>query len=161
MNIIKQIKDKYSSIFDFEDDFTIGNYKFNLYARYKQENAKCFISPATKIYSYTNNEHIFLKDDANSDIDFEELKKFFMYVYKDFIKVDSNHMSSTITVIYIASKIDDITERQIKKFKFDKSYCFGFKGFVKGKLIVFDPSTNKAYENKLALGDAKKMGFFA
>ncbi len=160
MDVIDKIKSNYSHIFDFKDDFVLGKYSFKLYARYNQENSKCFISPKTKIYSYSNNEHIFFKEYSNSSIDFDEINEFFKFVYNDFIEVDENHMSSIITLICFVSEVDDASKKLIKKFKFDKSYSFGLKGFVKGKLIVFDTFNNVAYENKLALGDAKKFGFF-
>ncbi len=161
MHIIDNLKTNYSHVFDFKDGFVFGNHNFELYARYSQENLKYFGSKKIEIYSFSNNEHLFVKNLGNKAINFEELKAFFLDVYSNFIEVDDKHMSTLITVILAVEGIDDETKRLVTKFKFYKSYMFGLKGFVNGKLIVVDISDNKAYENKLAKGDAVKLNLLA
>ncbi len=158
MHIINNFKSNYSHVFDFEDEFVLGTFNFDLYARYSQENFKYFGSKKMELYSFSNNEHLFFKY-LDDKIDFDMLKEFFLKIYNEFIVVDDKHMSSIITVVYVVNSMDEKTKKLIKKFSFYKSYMFGLKGFVNGKLIVLDGNENKAYENKLASGDAKKLGF--
>ncbi len=161
MQIIDNLKTNYSHVFDFKENFAFGNHKFELYARYYQENLKYFGSKKIEVYSFSNNEHLFIKNLANQKIDFDKLKGFFLDVYNNFIEVDDKHMSSLITVILLVDSLDQKTAKLVKKFKFYKSYMFGLKGFVNGKLIVVDINNNKAYENKLAKGDADKLKLLA
>ncbi len=161
MRMIDNLKNNYSSLFDFQDNFQLGSYSFDLYASYYQENIKYFGSKKLEIYSFTNNEHLFLKDLGDQEVSFEKLKDFFSYVHKNFIVVDDKHMSSVITVIYLVNKLTKESQKKIKKFSFYKSYLLGLKGFVNGKLIVIDKTTNLAYENKLAKGDAARLKLLA
>lgn len=158
MQITKNLKKYYSHMFDFYDDYTIGQWQFNLYARFYQENLRYFGSKKLEIYSFNNNEHLFVKEIENNNCDvIFKTKDFFDYCYNNLVEVDDKHMSTVITLIYVVSNVDDETKKFISKFKFDKSYAFGFKGWVKGKLIVIDRNDYSAYENKLAKGDAVKL----
>lgn len=160
MQVIEILKDNYSSVFDFKDDFILGGYQFDLYARYYQENVRYFGMKKFEIYSFSNNEHLFYKNLGDEKIDFEALKRFYSYVCSDFIQVDDKHMSSIVTVIYKVNHLDEESKRMIKKFSFYKSYLFGLKGYVNGKLIVLDALDRKACENKFAKGDAERLKLF-
>ncbi len=161
MQIIDNLKTNYSHLFDFDDDFVFGSFKFDLYARYTQENLKYFGSKKIELYSFSNNEHLFFKKVDDNAINFEEIKEFLLKLYHEFIVVDDKHMSSTITLVYAVNSIDEDTKKLIKKFSFYKSYRFGLRGFVNAKLIVLDLGENKAYENKLAKGDALRLKLLA
>ncbi len=157
MCLIERIKNNLSHLFNFKDSFTVGDYTFDLYGLFYQENMKYFGSKKLKVYEFNNNEHLFLKDIGQEPIDLDEVKNCFMYLYNHFIEPDENHMVSVITLIYVVDKIDEHMVRKIKKFSFYKSYKFGFYGYVTGKLIVVDKSTSTAYESKAAKGDIAKM----
>ncbi len=157
MHIKDNLIKNYSNVFDFEDEFVLGEYKFDLYAKFYQENLKYFGSKKIEVYSFTNNEHLFYKHLGNNQIDFGEIKNVLLYAYKNLVKVDDKHMSSLITLIYSVDSLKDSEKKLIKKFSFYKSYMFGLKGYVNGKLIVLDLGENKAYENKMAKGDAIKL----
>ncbi len=157
MQMIDNLKDNFSHLFNFEDDFKVGDYSFDLYAKYYQENLKYFGSKKLKIYEFTNNEHLFIKDLKDEKFNLDKVLGCFLYMYDNFIDADENHMSSLITLIYLVDGVDDEMIKKIKKFKFYKSYKFGFRGYVNGKLIVLDKNQHIAYENKMARGDAARL----
>ncbi len=157
MRIKNNLKNNYSNVFDFEDEFVLGEYKFDLYAKFYQENLKYFGSKKVELYSFTNNEYLFYKNLGDKRIDFNQIKDIFLYAYKNLVQVDDKHMSSLLTQIYSINSLTDSEKKQIKKFSFYKSYMFGLKGYVNGKLIVLDLGANEAYENKMAKGDALKL----
>ncbi|MDO4772842.1 MAG: hypothetical protein Q4A72_04720 [Bacillota bacterium] len=161
MRVVESLKSNYSGVFDFQDPFVLGPYSFDLYARYYQENTRYFGSKKLEIYSFSNNEHLFYRTLGDRSIDFEELRNFYLYMCNEFIQPDDKHMSTVITVIYAVDKLEESERKQIQSFKFYKSYLFGLKGYVHGKLIVLDLSQNKAYENKFARGDAARLKLLA
>ncbi len=157
MQMIDNLKNNFSHLFNFEEDYRVGDFSFDLYARYYQENLKYFGSKKLKIYEFTNNEHLFITDMTDREFNLDDVFACFMYMYEHFIKADENHMSSLVTLIYLVDGVDDEMKKKISKFKFYKSYKFGFRGYVNGKLIVVDKSQQIAYENKMARGDAAKL----
>ncbi len=157
MQLVDNLKKNFSHLFNFEDNYVLGEYSFDLYAKFYQENLKYFGSKKVKIYEFNNNEHLFVKKIKDGNLDIDYVNSCFLYMYDNFIKPDSNHMSSLITLIYVVESLDDEIKKKVKKFSFYKSYKFGFNGYVNGKLIVIENSTGIAYESKLAKGDAIRL----
>ncbi len=157
MQLIERLKNNFSHLFNFEDNYSVGDYEFDLYAIYFQHNLKYFGSKKVKLWEFNNNEHLFIKDLGDGKINLDEINDCFLYMYNNFIEADENHCASVITLIYMIDELDDALKKKIKKFKFYKSYKFGYHGYVTGKLIVIDKGQNAVYESKAAKGDAVKM----
>jgi len=136
----EKMKERLIRYFDIEEDFKYKDYIFDLYGIYNLRNEKYLASKKLTIYAFENNEYIFLKH-------YPEINVFvldgFIEILKesidDFITPHDEHMSSTITGLLAVDSLDDEELiKKIKKFKFQKSFLFGLKGWVDIRLIIVD-----------------------
>ncbi len=159
MQLIESFKENFTHMFDFFDNYTYDDREFILYAKYNQRNTRYFASKKIEIYSFSNNEHIFMQNiessfDEKNLIDIDDFVRTNM---DDIVRPHDEHMSTVISMIVFCSGIDDNVIKQIKKFKIHKSFKFGFNGWADTKLIVVVKGKNLAYENKFAKGDAVRL----
>jgi hypothetical protein len=143
--------DKLTRYFDIEKNFKVGRINFDFIARYNQRSAKYFLMKNMEIYSFENNELILYKnyDEVTKD-DIDSLVDLFSDFTDKIVDRKEDHMSSVVTfLIETKNPLDKKTLRKIKRTKLYKSYMFGLKGWVNGKIIIVDPSQNTGVANKL------------
>lgn len=158
-NFKATIKSKLEAYFDIKESYTLGEVEFPLYAVFNQRNAKYMLLKNVEIYAFENNEHIFLKtlDQPLCSEDLVWLKSFLEKHVKDIITYDKDHMSSSITMIFESKMPENSVQKQLEKFKFYKSFAFGFKGWVNAKVMLIDPTSDCGIANKLGRDDLKKF----
>lgn len=156
---LNQLKDNLTKYFDIELEKRIGSKRFSLYGRYYTRNSKYFALKKVEVYSFTINEYILYNNSSNVNVDYiNELKEYIKDNVDNIVIRDKESMSSGITLLISSDEdIDKETINAIKKFKFYKSYNWGFKGWVNVKLIFINIKTNQAYSN--ALGRREKKRF--
>jgi hypothetical protein len=66
-------------------------------------------------------------------------------------------MSSTITLIIEGPLPSLEIQNRISKYKFYKSFLFGLRGWVNGKIMLIDPDRNVGVTNKFGKNDLKKF----
>lgn len=160
MDYTEKIKGKLHRYFDISDDFQFGGENFEFYAQFNQRNVRYVLTKSAEVFAFNNNEYIFYQkiDGSYTRENILDLKKFLEKHVDSIIKIDNEHMSSFITLIFETNEAIDIKIiREIEKFKFYKSYLFGFRGWVNCKLIVIDKLTNSVFTNKLARENAKNL----
>lgn len=144
--------------FDIEYNKEVFDLNFDMTAAFNQRSAKFMLLKSAEIYAFKNNEYIFYKrieDKLNNDL-LEKLKIFLNKHFDKIVQVDKEHMSSVITFIICSDETpDDDIIKNIKKFKFYKSFSFGLKGWVNAKLIFVNPNDELAVVNKFAKGTEK------
>lgn len=146
-------------MFDFSENFEIGGRTFSLYGRYFRRNSKFFAVKKVEIYAFSNFEHIFLHkvDGHFSERDFNSLLADLKEHVEEIVKPNHEHMSSVLTLVVECDSLDGALIQKVEKFKYRRSFCFGFCGWVDIKVLIVEKSTGKAYESKLASGDAARL----
>lgn len=137
--------------FDLNYGNTIDNMYFDITGRYYQRNSRYFLSKNLEIYAQKNNEYLFFKEYERTvdEDDIDGLLEFLKRNVDDLIDQDDEHMESVIILLLSCSfPVKASTRSKIEKFKFYKSYKFGFNGWVNGKIIVVDPFQKKYISNK-------------
>lgn len=145
--------------FDIKENFKLGHHEFDMFANYNQRSAKYMLMKKYEMYAFKNNEYIFHKK-INGDFTDEHLKwlnEFYKYHVDDIVTFDSEHMQSTITIIFECKMPSQEIIKKISKFKYYKSYSFGLKGWVNGKVLLIDPNLNDGIGNKLGQKDLKRF----
>lgn len=158
-NYREHLKKGLQRYFDITEDYQIGHHQFDLYANFNQRNARYMLSKQIEVYAYATNEYIFHKkfDQAFCEDDFEWLKSFYNDYATTLMQSNKEHMSSTVTVI-IESPLPTVDiKRKLEKFKYYKSFAFGLKGWINGKVLLIDPSMNQGISNKYGKGDMKRF----
>lgn len=160
-NVYKDfLKEKLVRYFDIKEDCNYLGENFDLFATFKQRNARYMISKKMEIYSFEENEFIFYRKLNKRFIidDLENIDSFINTNVDEIINISKDHMSSFITFILETElPIDSVTAKKIEKFKFYKSYMFGLKGWVNAKIMVINTKENQLVANKLGQRDVKKF----
>lgn len=154
-----KLKNSLARYFDMELDKTLGGKRFSLYGRYYTRNAKYFALKKIEVYSFTVNEYILYNNCNRVNIDYiNELEDYIKDHVDDIVIRDEECMSSGITFLISSEEdIDKETIKAVKKFKFYKSYNWGFKGWVNVKLIFVNLKTNQTYSNTLGRREEKRF----
>ncbi|MFD3158505.1 hypothetical protein ACFIJ5_16890 [Haloimpatiens sp. FM7330] len=159
---MNKFSEKLKSYFDIEYDKKIFDRKFNMFAKFNQRTSRYLILKKAEFYAFQNNEYIFYEN-IYENIDRSHIlhiKNFLDENVEKIININKEHMCSILTFILCGNiDLDDDTKKAIKRFKYYKSFAFGFKGWVNVKLIFINPETNDIYTNKFGRGDVKKLLF--
>lgn len=147
------------SYFDIEEDYNFGEACFDLYATFNQRNAKYMLLKNVEIYAFTSNEYILHKrlDGALKIEDLGWMKKFLDDNLENIVDHNQEHMSSVVTFLFECPLPDKEVTKQIKKFKYYKSFKFGLKGWVNVKIMVIDPASKSGITNKLGKRDLPRF----
>lgn len=149
-------------MFDFTENYEIGGRTFPLYGRYFRRNSRYFAVKKVEIYAFSNFEHIFLHRAAGhfSEQDFDSVLTHLKSHLEEIVKPNHEHMSSLITLIVECNSLDETLVQKIQKFKYRKSFQFGFQGWADIKVLVAERTNGLAIESRLARGDAERLKLF-
>ena len=132
------IEKRLEKSFDLERNYTINNYVFDIFAKYNARTERYILTKTTVIDAVENNEYCFIKF-------FDSLNQDHLKIYIDsligtidiLVNPTKEHMSSTITGVIVVDKKPNINIiDDIKRFKYNKGFAFGFKGWVDIRLIL-------------------------
>jgi len=156
---LNKLESNLKRYFDIELDKELSGKRFSLYGRYYTRNAKYFALKKIEVYSFTVNEYILYNNCDCVNVEYiNELKDYLNNHVDDIIIRDKEYMSSGITFLVSSEgNIDKETIKAVKKFKFYKSYNWGFKGWVNVKLIFVNIKTNQTYSNALGRKEEKRF----
>jgi len=142
--------EKLSENFDISRDFEISPFIFDYHAQLNIKNSKFAVVKEVKIYEFENNEHLIIK--FNSIFDTKDIKNEISSIesnLKEIVKPHSEHMSSQILLVHICeSEIPEDLEKLASRYKFQKGFAFGFKGWADLALVVVSLKENRVITHK-------------
>lgn len=144
------IEKRLGEYFDFVRDFPFDGVTFDLKAISNVRNEKYFAFKEATLYAYENNEILLFKytEKMNDDI-FEKLSNMMKENIVEFVDLSDDHMSSLINcVIVVDEEIEESLIEKVKKFKYHKSFSFGFKGWADMMFTVVNLKDGQVYNNK-------------
>lgn len=148
--------------FDLEYDKEINGFKFDIVAKFYQRSAKYMLMKKAEIYAFQTNEYIFYNT-IDKTFNANSLKSYYNFLNEnvdEIVDINDEHMSTIITFLFsTADDLDDNLIREVKKFKFHKTFKFGLKGWVDTRLFIVNPITQKIYSNKFGRREKKKFLF--
>ncbi len=132
------LKKRFEKNFDLIDDYKIGNYEFDLFAKYNLKVEKYILTKKTVICALENNEYCFIKVfDTLDEHGFNKYTDTLIEAVDVLVNPTQEHMSSIITgVIVLKNKPSIHIIDAVKKFKYHKGFAFGFRGWVDIRLIL-------------------------
>ncbi|MGH4119441.1 hypothetical protein [Clostridium sp.] len=155
---MKELIKKFQRNFDLEYNKQMGGINFDFTGEFNQRSIKYMFLKAAEVYAFKSHEYVFYKsvDYKFGALDISKIKSLIDENVNAIIKMDAEHMASVITFIFSSTESPDLeTQEAIKKFKYYKSFLFGFKGWVNVKLIFINSNTNKVITNKFARANEK------
>ncbi len=159
MGLPDKLQSSLSHMFDFYDDYRVGETVFPLYGKYYARSARYFAVKKAELFAYSNFEHLFyyLVAGQLSETVFDSLCATLLDHVDTLVKPNDEHMSSMLTLIIECDTITTELSRRISKYKYRKSFKFGFYGWVQLKIMVVVKAEKYAIENKAARGDAERL----
>ncbi len=159
MNLSEKLKSQLSHMFDFYDEYTLGDVVFPLYGKYYLRNSRYFAVKKVELYAVANYEHLFYYcvDGRLTNKRFNHLTDVLKDNVEALIAPNDEHMSSVITLLIECDSIEASLEHIVSKYKYKKSFKFGFHGWVDLKIMVVISPQRRAVENKMARGDVAKL----
>lgn len=147
-----RLEENLSIYYDLTENLSLEYGNIDLYAKYFEKNDRYILSKKSVIYSQEAFEHIFCKYFENITLDcVKDFTKFLETNITNFVKPNDDHMSSIIRGVIITNEkpSDEIIDF-IKKYKYYKSFLFGFKGWVNIGLNLVDINNrDNFYYNKV------------
>lgn len=146
------LRDKLSRCFDLDNNYKLGNEVFDFLGSYNQKTSKYVIQKKNEIYAFEINQYLLYKKIDKLDVKtLDDLKTLLNNHCTNIVDINKDHMSSEIIFI-IETELDASKELQnaIKKFKFYKSFKFGFEGWINGGIVVINPQGTEGISNKVA-----------
>ena len=138
---IESIENKLRCSFDFKRNYKVNDYEFDLFAEYHLRNESYVLMKQAVVYAFENNEYCLIKYYKNLNSD--NFKDYIDALTKSVITVinpSSEHMSSVITGVIVTDNIpfEDLEDiiQAVKRFKYNKGFAFGFKGWADIRLLL-------------------------
>lgn len=158
---LEKIEKKLYANFDLHREFDLNGINFDMYAKYNLKSERYILSKKAKIYGIENNEHTFFKYfDSLRESDFKDLVGNLMDSIEEIVKPHKEHMSSNINAIIVVDsrvgELDADLVKLIKKFKYQKGFLFGLKGWVDFGVVLYSLKDELAITNKKG-DDIKKI----
>lgn len=139
--------------FDISENREYGGYNLDLFAVSNIRTERYFATKKVKVYAMENDEFCMIKyfDMITEDI-VDAFISMLINSIDDMVKIRDDHMSTTITGVIVTETLDDkALEKKIKRFSHQKSYAFGFKGWVDVRLILVDIQGKRVVASKKAV----------
>lgn len=131
---------------------TLSDVTFDIYGAFHQRNARYLVTKELEFYAFENNEYLLYKDHGEERITTETLGRYRELLaenYQEIIKTDEDHMESIIILLLTSTApIEPRVARMVRRFRFHKSFKFGFGGWVNAKLLIYNPESGEYFGNK-------------
>ena len=118
-------------------------------AEFRSHNEQYFLVRSAHIADIDSNEFVYFA--TESSINNENLQTLINQAWERGlakVKPYNGHRNSDVTLIVLASKINEETKKLIKKTRLYKSYKFSFHGWSNFKLAVVELDTQGIYFNR-------------
>ncbi|KXO14563.1 hypothetical protein LV469_02695 [Peptoniphilus sp. GNH] len=159
-NYLNKLEDRFSAYFDTKRNFTFNGINYDMLATYFERNEHYIAVKKAVVWDYETYQHILVKHIESVDLD--TIKKFTKSL-EDFVKEQviptDSHMSTLVRGLIITEgEIPQDVINYIRKYKFYKSFSFGFKGWVNIALNLLDINNiENGYYNKRGKEDSKNF----
>lgn len=119
----------FETAFDVKKNVCFEKFTADAFAYFNCRSEKYLISKKAALWDYETNEYnFFFCRSFSSAEEFIALRNSVLEKGLSLVKPDSRHMSSDINMIIISDSINDDIKKEIKKYKYTKTYRFNFYG---------------------------------
>lgn len=160
MKFEEKLRERFERFYNVEGPIEIGMMQFQFVAKYNQRNAKYILKKSNEFYAFENNEFILYKkiDGKMTSELMDSIETFFDKHASTLAKINDEHMSSAVVLILETDEaIPEALAKRIEKFKYYKSFMFGFKGWINGGLMLINSSDNEGLSNKYSKRELEKI----
>lgn len=156
LGYLDRILDEYEKSFDIYKEYEIGDRKVSAYGYFNSHSEKYLLVREVQLWETKAFEHIFFIQSDNLD---SSTLEDFLSLIPNHIEPklvrrgekypEKNHMYSYVTLVILGKNIDNfkVLER-VKRYKYEKSYLFSFRGYLQSRIVLIDTNNKNIYTNK-------------
>ncbi|WP_049945942.1 hypothetical protein [Butyrivibrio sp. LC3010] len=152
---LQELLRRYQANFDITENFTLGDTTYPAYAWFYSLSEKYVLKKEATLWAIKAFEHVlFSKVDSVSEDTLDDIMTTItneaepILVRKNEKYPEKDHMCTYITFIVVSSKDpDEIAQKKIRKFHFDKGYLFNFRGHSEARLAVVSMESGNVWTN--------------
>lgn len=147
---------RYRGNYDIEENFKLNNNFYPAYARFSSLSEKYVLRKEAKLWEIHTYEHILFIETKSVSI--KMLDEIFLVMANEmepeFVRnnqkyPEKNHMVSYLTVIIISEETpNEIVQKAIRHFYFDKGYMLNLRGHSEGHIACAALDSQKFFSNK-------------
>ncbi|MFO7886758.1 MAG: hypothetical protein R6U59_00455 [Eubacteriales bacterium] len=151
----EKMLDKLKYNFDINRNEKIGDTEFEITAKSHIRNEKYIGFKSAVIYAFENDEYVYGKHFQKiTKDDIEDVVEIMKSSIDDIVEPNEEHMSTTFTaLITVDEPVNEDLKNYIKKFKYQKSFLLGLKGWVVVRLVLVELHNQKVTGSKEAKKD--------
>ncbi|MCL0079393.1 hypothetical protein M1O18_00570 [Dehalococcoidia bacterium] len=145
---LKILQARYEACFDTSPDYSILGRRLALYACCHMRNEKFFLSRKATLGAWETNEYCLVegRSDRIYPSDVQDFTAFLVNAANELVKPHEEHMSSVISGILVSEQgVDPEAIRIGTRFKHDRSFWFGIRGWYSVRLLLVDLSSGQVY----------------
>ncbi len=140
-SILERVLATHEAYFDIEQPHEFAGRTFAAYAQFHSETSQYVLVKRAKLWNATTHEHIFFDvRDCLNESAAQDLLEFMKTDALSKVNPNAEHMSSYLTLIAIAGKVDAGAAKVIQKARFRKNFKLGLNGWTDLKMIAIDAS---------------------
>lgn len=136
--------------FDVERSYEFAGRVFPGYAEFHSTAEKYVLVKRAKLWGASVHEYLFFEtSDRLTRPLLEGLLSFMTEKAIEKVRTDAEHMTSYLSLVVIADRVDDDARRAIRKARFRKSYKLGFQGWADLRVAAIDLSDASVTTNAM------------
>lgn len=129
------------AFYDIKQNYSFEGRHFPAYAEFHTTGEKYVLVKRAKLWEVNTHDYMFFEIvDHLDEAYLAEAVEFITAKGIHKVHPDSNHMSSALTLIIIASQCSDEAFKRVKTIRFRKNFCLSLKGWSDLRLAVADLS---------------------
>ncbi|MCX7884296.1 MAG: hypothetical protein N2448_04620 [Caloramator sp.] len=147
---LQSLENKFFKYFTIEKNIFIKGIEINIFAKYFEKTGRTLITQRDVIDAFENYEYCFIKTYESISLkEIIEFEEFLKNVVECYVKPHSEHMCTYLTGVMVSKEsLTDECVKEIKKFKYSKSFKFMLHGWCDVRLIAADLFSNAVITNK-------------
>lgn len=127
--------------FDVARSYEFAGRVFPGYAEFHSTAEKYVLVKKAKLWGASVHEYLFFElSDRLTLASLDELLSFMADEALGKVQIDEEHMTSYLSLVVIADRVDEDARKAIRKARFRKSYRFGFQGWADLRVAAIDLS---------------------
>lgn len=149
-DILERLLAAHEAWFDVSRDHSFAGRMFPGYAEFHSSAERYVLTKRAKLWGANVHEYLFfVVTDVLSKAAFDDLIAFMTNEALGKVELNSEHMTSYLSLVIIADDIDDDVRCAIRKTRFRKNFKFGLEGWADLRVAVVDVSSASVMTNAM------------
>lgn len=153
--VLERLLAAHEAWFTLQRDFEYAGRWFAGYGEFHSHGSQYVLVKRAKLWEVDVHELLFLDTVEHLDsAALDDLVSFMTHEAVQLVDAKANHMSTNLSLVVIADRVDDDAWRKVRKTRFRKNFKLGLRGWADLRLVVVDLSRGDGASRGAASKDA-------